>query len=78
MYPNSIKIENQLKKSAIDLVHLAQKLGYVVKKKPINKNCEKKVINIVNLNQDRKSIESEKITENSESEDDDMGFGLFD
>jgi|Transcript_67679 large subunit ribosomal protein LP0 len=78
LYPNSIKIENQIKKSMIDLVHLAQKLGFVVEKTPINKNCGGEVVNGVNLNQNKKSIESERITEKSDSEDEDMGFGLFD
>jgi len=73
-YPNPIKIENQLKRTAIDLLYLSKKLGYAIDKKTTDKNCKKNVSVIEKLD----SSGSEQLDDQLSSDHDDMGFGLFD
>ena len=78
-YPNSIKIENQMKIVETNLAYLSAALGYTtfssIKKNEILDTQKKD-----NSSSKPKDLDSQKISEKNETEteDEDMGFGLFD
>jgi archaellum component FlaD/FlaE len=70
-YPNSIKIENYRKTTMANISFLSKKLGYITileKKDEVKKTTIEEEENVVQIPADEKS----------ETDDDDMGFGLFD
>ena len=70
-YPNSIKIENYRNTTKANISFLSKKLGYITileKKDEVKKTTIEEEENVVQIPADEKS----------ETDDDDMGFGLFD
>lgn len=76
-YPSEIRITNQKKKTETDLVFLSVALGYTNYSNLKNNNDATKTRNSTNIESVRESVNSEN-GEKSETEEEDMGLGLFD
>jgi len=76
-YPSEIRITNQKKKTETDLVFLSGALGYTNYSNLKNNNDAIKTRNSTNIESVRESVNSEN-GEKSETEEEDMGLGLFD
>lgn len=76
-YPTSIKIENQMKIIEISLLYLSSALGYTVFS-DLKKNDAIETYKKEDIDPESKDLHFEKNDEKSETEEEDMGFGIFD
>lgn len=77
-YLSPFKIEKIKKKTIMNLVFLSQHLGYENNQESIINSLEKENSIPENSTRNEKIIESEKENDKSQTDDEDMGFGLFD
>ena len=73
-YPNSIKIENYRKTTLANISFLSRKLGYIT---ILEKKEEVKKATIIDEKAEKNVVQN-VINEKSDTEEEDMGFGLFD